>query len=479
MRPHHVAFAVLATAVPLAAFALAPTTTPRLEAFDQARDELEHDALAIYELAGTQDSWTSDEVQAGFAILFAETAKFARVSRALLEDAEDELAGGGTPPDPPIDPDPPTDPDPPGDLWTPSGPSPALVQHPDIPFPEPAPEELAGFELGDTSKNSDPRAGEPILGWNASALVTIPDAWSGERAIVWNNTKPGWGGAGDRGPLWGRRGYNMAGTLENLVQRRVGNWTKGKEGHALYLNPAGDVLIRNVHAIECGAQWGQFAWRPKETRLPLELWPLNTGAVLRIEDSSAIDCGAINAGDAVRASWPLAFYATGHELEVVRFKVRTKLPPFTQNGNPGRQAHGAVFVGPGTSSRINYSGPDAVEYAGDTVRYTATGSNGSDSFQVYARTPKATLEGLDIELWNSDREEVRLWNVGEALLIAPRIVEHGGTADVVIVDDCGRVEIRDAVTELRVRIKSAATPYGPTTASYKVAAGDSFVWPLN
>ena len=441
---------------------LAQRDSPRLTAFDENVTLLREASVEIASGFDLRESWTREEVQAGHERLAEHTAEFAERVRALLEDAEKEL--GNTPREPRS-----------GDSTVRrSGPPLDYKQHPDIPFAPLTEDQTAGFELGAFANGDDYRVGlADIVGYESAEIVRAEDYGLSGRQVIWNNRAPSWNKR-IKGPLWGWRAYNVTGTIDGLIQYRVGDWTNGKEGHGLYLNPYRDLTLTNVEVHQSGAQAFQFPWRPAETRIPPSKWD-NPEHTIRIIDCGAYDCGAITEGDAVRASWPLAYYAPGQSLELVRFTVRTRLPKFATSAGL-RQSHGAVFIGPGAQKPVKYSGPDAYDYAGDSVHWTGEYEDASETFNAYTRTPSAILDSLDVEVWRSDREEVRLWFVSHAVLISPRIVDHGGSNDVVIVDDCGRVEIIDTRTRLVVHVKSRKKPYGPSLSTHVVEVGESWVW---
>lgn len=444
----------------------------RLDAFDSAIADWQKKSNDLFELAGTAESWTKSQVQFGLGWQIKNGSALIQTTRALLEAAEVEnralreqvrrLQGDRGEVD---------DDDDQGDVGQGEEPPAANVLN----YTESAPfrdgNKYAWLEdLTEPERTGAALGGDQSLwmaGWNSANIVKFPASLSG-RTIVWNSTEAPWGN--DYGPLWGIRSYNVGGTLRDFTQYRVGDFHKGREGHAIYLNVYGDVLLERVIAKQCGAQFAQIVWRPGETKIKPELWD-HADRTVRIVDCASIDNGAINEGNAVRASWPLAYYGPGQSIELIRFKVRTKLEPFKISGNPGRQSHGAVFIGPGTSqpSNLDPNAPGNFVFAGDVVN--------EDTLQCYGRTPKALIVDLDVEVWNSDREEVRLWNVGDALVDSARIVDHGGVADLVIVNDCGRVEIREPENDISVRVVSRFKPYGSPLSTHKVRAGETWVWP--
>jgi len=413
-----------------------------LEAFDEAALVLVAGGLDLIELASTAESWTAAEVRAGHRIQLRRTKDFLRYSRGLLEG---EIADRAPPhqTDPPVS-DPPQV-EPPAIDPTPGTPAEFFFENP--PFLDGAPygwlpdlteDDLEGAELREFYRlGKDPAEGL-LGGWNSDQIVQLPAEFSNRRIVYNSHKAPTWD---EWGPKWGIRAYNSEGTIRDLVQYRVGDFTKGREGHAIYLNIAGDLLLERVEAYQCGGQFLQLVWRAKETLIAPEDFD-QADHLVRVVDCVSVDNGAINYGSAVRASYPLAFYNPGQRLELIRFKVRTKLEPF-QTSSGLRTSHGGVFVGPG---------------------------------QEYRRCASAYIEDLDVEVWGSDRSEVKLWAVDEAILLRPRIIDHGGTADVVIVDDCGVVKIIEPRTDIFVSVKSAAKPYSAPIQTHKVRAGETWTF---
>ncbi len=269
------------------------------------------------------------------------------------------------------------------------------------------------------------------------AVQTIPEDAS-NRKVIWNSTKaPGWD---EWGPKWGMRGYNVTGLLENLTQYRCGDFEKGREGHAVYFNVYAGLTLRNVHAIQCGGQAIQLVWRDSETKI------VDGGANemywVRIEDCSAIDCGVINEGSAVRASYPLSFFNPGQAIRIDNFKVRCDIPTF-QKSVGACNSHGGVFIGPG---------------------------------QVYRRCPGAIINGLDIEVNRPDRACLKLWAVDTAIVNELSIVSEGRPGNVTIIDDCGLVEINNPITDINVQVKSSDKPFGQPITVLKVHAGEDWKW---
>jgi hypothetical protein len=441
MKPSTFPILLLLASLSTPAFLSSPaeiesSSSYRVAAFDSASDLLGTRSSAVLDVVDTRETWTKSEVRAGYQYEFAQVRDFASTARALLADAEKSLRecehGSGSAP--PVF-------DPPGSGLPPG--SGAVLEYVENPpfaagglydwLPDLSEEDRTGARLGGTL-----RIGRTPNGWKSSNGFTIPDEWSNDR-VVWNSTKATWD---EFLPKWGIRAYDVRGTIRNLVQFRAGDFTRGREGHGIYLNVFESLLLDNVHAIQCGGQAIQLVWRinnDDETVIPASLHD-QASHKITVRDSSAVDCGAISEGLAVRSSWPLTFYNPGQDFYLIRFKVRTDLQPFKTSSGLSR-SHGAVYIGPGQTQRT---------------------------------TKVVLIDELDVEVWESDRDEVRLESVASGLILSPRIIDRGGTAEIGIVDDCGRIEIRNALAPLTVIIRDKAK-HRPLQ-SFKVEAGANFVW---
>lgn len=236
----------------------------------------------------------------------------------------------------------------------------------------------------------------------------------------------------DYGPKWVYRLYDTSGTVENLKVWRAGDWTKGREGHALYANVLADLTIRDFIATQCGAQAIQLVWRASETAIPKAQWKHGEHTIL-LERVSAIDCGLINEGEAVRASWPISIFNPGQKIILRDCSVETVDAPL---------AHGALFVGDGEG-----------------------------------RTPSLRVDGFRVRVRNSDRPEMRLHGQDDAILTGLDVLEEGGEANVAIADDCTRVEIIDPVHPLVIGIHDASDPHRAPYKTFAVPGGGYFLWP--
>jgi len=236
------------------------------------------------------------------------------------------------------------------------------------------------------------------------------------RTIVWNSTKATWE---EWLPKWGVRDYNAYGLIENLTQYRCGDFHKGREGHAVYLNVISELRMANVHAVECGGNAIQLVWRAKESDVPIEAQSRDNSAIT-LNNVSATNCGAITSGSAVRASYPFSIFNPGQDILINGMKVRCNLPSFLWSGVM-RRSHGGLVIHPG---------------------------------QAYRRTDYVEINGLDIEIHNSRRGLVKLGAIDHCVMRSPRVIDHGGENTVSIVDDCGVVEIIEPLSDLVVKIRS-------------------------
>lgn len=278
------------------------------------------------------------------------------------------------------------------------------------------------------------------FGWQSDREHAVPAALSGRR-VLYNNVATSWG---DTGPLWGIRAYNVTGTLRDLELWRVGDWKKGREGHAVYLNVAGSLEVVGLRAVQCGGQALQIVWRGGETRMPAEAWP-DEGDMISVRDSSAKDCGAITRGAAVRASWPFSIFATGARVEIAGVTVETELPEFVGDRGERFQSHGALLVGWGDQGR---------------------------------RTPSLVVSGLGGRIVRSDRSEVRLEGVDLVIVRGISLTEVGGdgvcTIDAV---GCGAILIEECSVDVRVRVFSRERPWSNPTLERTVRAGGRWSLP--
>lgn len=281
--------------------------------------------------------------------------------------------------------------------------------------------------LPDPIGSFEPMSHEPLeLSSNNSDQVwTFPTAKHQGKRYLGDSASAPWG---DHGPLWGFRCYNVEGEIRDLEVWRCGDFHKGREGHLFYFNVFGDLLISNCTGNQHGGQFLQLVWREGETRIDESLWNHENHTV-RVENCQSIDGGCINEGMAVRASWPIAFYNPGQSLEIDNFVLRAhNVSDFQYNGIT-YNSHGCLFVGPG---------------------------------QVYRRTPNVIVRNVDAECLRPDRSMMKFWGVDNVLVENCRLVAVDGECSITIVDDCGRVELRNIDTDgapLKIKIAKQSDPY--------------------
>ncbi len=296
-----------------------------------------------------------------------------------------------------------------------------------------APRPTGVFELGGPRSLAN-------FGYQSDHAEPAPAAISGRR-VVFNDAPEPWG---DRGPLWGVRAYNVVGEIHDLELWRCGDWTRGREGHAVYLNVAGSLLIDGLTGVQCGGQLLQLVWRVSETRMPRAEWP-DAADQIELLNLRASDCGAINQGMSVRASWPVSIFATGARVSISSLEVRTCLPWFEGDRGERFRSHGALLLEWGEEGR---------------------------------RTPELRVVGLHGRVCSSDRPEVRLSAVDAAYLSAITMTEEGGdgACTISLIDDCGSLEVTDVRAPVRVELRSAARPWGMPVRTVDVPVGGSFAW---
>lgn len=275
---------------------------------------------------------------------------------------------------------------------------------------------------------------------------------------------------GAKGPTWWARDYNTIGTTEDLTVYRVGDFIGGREGHGAYEAPAGTRIWRNSNFIQGGAQGWQDAWRPYETIMPVGIWPTRNH-VLSWVDCSAIDCGAINYGNAVRAAQPWSIYGCAQSVSLIAPVVRCELKPFAVSGKFNRQSHGFLFVGSILKKQPNYyPGAARVHNYADTQIHEL-------DFQTYVKNGGVTVTDCDVELWNPDRELIHVRRSNGLWLVRPHLVDLASTkpAEIVVANDCDHLEIEDPHDPIRVHVMSALKPHGAPLKSFTVNAHQDFV----
>ncbi|MEM7308927.1 MAG: hypothetical protein AAF682_19750 [Planctomycetota bacterium] len=319
------------------------------------------------------------------------------------------------------------------------------VFQPDGPYgyldPIPA-EHLVGAELGGPFRDWGGAC------WASDRVCVIPTELS-NRTVVFNNFAASWG---DRGPERATREVNVTGEVRGLTYWRPGDWTKGRDGHGFYWNVYHDVTFVDCHVFQGGGQAWQLVFRDgaegshHETLFTAEEAD-NQSYTITLRDCSATDNGNIVFGTHAMSSYPVSIFNPGQSVVIDGLRIRCEFPPVTVKDRTF-QSQGGLFLGPGQTQS--------------------------------ARCPSALIEGLDIEVVRAGREELVLWAVDTARVVEPRIVDHGGRADVKIVVDgwqaCGKVEIVRPQTDLYVHLMSGH-PHKVPLETVLVRAGETFVWP--
>ncbi|MEM7308924.1 MAG: hypothetical protein AAF682_19735 [Planctomycetota bacterium] len=284
--------------------------------------------------------------------------------------------------------------------------------------------------------------------WDSDRACVFPEElWN--RTVVFNNAATSWG---DRGPNWAQREVNATGEVRGLTYWRAGNWTKGFDGHAFYWNVYHDATFVDCHVFQGGGQAWQLVYRDgsegghNETAISREE-AANHEYTITLRDCSATDNGNILYGAHAMSSYPVSIFNPGQSVVIDGLKIRCEFPEVTEKGRTF-QSQGGLFIGPGQTAS--------------------------------SRCPSALIEGLDIEVVRSGREELVLWAVDTARIVQPRIVDHGGQADVKIVvggwQACGNVEIVEPLADLYVHLMDGH-PHKVPMETVLVPAGGSFVWP--
>jgi hypothetical protein len=292
--------------------------------------------------------------------------------------------------------------------------------------------------------------------WAKASVCTLPESiWN--RTVIFNDDAAPWG---EHGPMRASREVNVTGVAKGITYWRPGDWTMGRDGHGFYWNVLGDVTLEGCAVVEGGGQAFQLVSRPGETGIPWADDPddptpeadtvteRNALGTLTLRDCRAIDCGQIERGMMVHSSYPVSIFNPGQRVEIDGLVIRCEFPELRDKYDKPFRSRGGLFLGPGQIPT--------------------------------ARTPVAWIRGLDVEVTKADRQELVLWGVDEVHVIEPRIVDHGGAADVAIVvqgeSAVGRVEIVATQTPLRVHLH-ANHPHRPPIETVEVPAGGDFTWP--
>ncbi len=278
------------------------------------------------------------------------------------------------------------------------------------------------------------------FGWDSAEVHPVPASLS-NRKIVFNNLAAPWG---ERGPKWGIRAYNVVGKLVNLELWRCGDWTQGREGHAVYLNVAGDLLIDKLRGVQNGGQLLQLVWRPGETKMPQDLWP-SVKHLIDLRNLISLDNGAINFGQSVRASWPISIFSPGSRVHIKSPRISTELADFTGDHGERCKSHGALLVTEG-------------EYG--------------------QHTPELVVDDLKARLVLPDRSSIRLSGADAVVLRYPDIEVLGGEgiATLSVVDSCKSIRIVNAKRPIRAQVFHASQPWNSPYQQVTIPVGGRFDW---
>jgi hypothetical protein len=192
---------------------------------------------------------------------------------------------------------------------------------------------------------------QPVLKVDSNKTAEIitweTSEWEG-RKYLGNSANSSWG---ERGPKWGWRRYNLQGLIKDLIVWRIGDFHQGREGHGIYANVYGDLTIADSSFDQCGAQALQLVWRPKETLVPQGDWP-DASRTITLDEVHATDCGVINKGSQVRASWPFAIYSPGQNIRIEGCSNACNIASFYIPGKNGTfRSHGSLIVSPAQTYR--------------------------------------------------------------------------------------------------------------------------------
>lgn len=238
--------------------------------------------------------------------------------------------------------------------------------------------------------------------------------------------------APDHGTLWHANAYNIYGVVRDLELWAIGDFLKGREGHGLYLRtiPHLDTLIERYRCYKNGGQAVQREWRRSETEIPESVW-IGAGGTFTLQDCDSQETGLIDTGTggmAVRASWAYSLYNTKQKTVVRRCKHTNFYSPSPHEGS--------LFVG-----------------------------YGKDAW----RTPSLLVEDCDFWTVSSDRSDIFLQGVDDAIIRRTAIRGTGPNID--IVNNCKRVSVGNMPMDVTVREKAASGPHNAPVRTWLVKAG--------
>ena len=280
----------------------------------------------------------------------------------------------------------------------------------------------------------------PYLNYNLSGVPEpLPFIPPGDH--VGNNDVAPWG---DHGPLWFCRWYNALGTVGGFDVFRIGDFTRGREGHVFYFNCLEDVTIQNVNAYQCGAQFAQMVWRPNETTIPPQNWHQQDFTVT-IRDCSVIDQGVINTGVAVRASWPISFFNPGQDLVVENLLLDVDIANFFNSSMQGPfNSHGAILCTPGST------------------------------------VENVTITNPVIRLRRPDRALFRFWGAQNISITGGSVDITAGTRQIDLVDTAGvqtlSIQGMSTTFPILVRILSTSSPWSNPIQTFLYDGSSPLFW---
>ena len=247
---------------------------------------------------------------------------------------------------------------------------------------------------------------------------------------------------GDGTTYWLFRGYDMDGVVvDTTIWRNAGDegrndageWTEKDEGHAIYLNLFGSLLVHDSHFEDLLGQAIQLVWggsnRYKETNLHGPR-PARTVELINV---TCLNCGHDDNDIADRASFPISFKGIGQSVSMEGVVVRSD-DDFKKwwNHRTERwdQSRGGVLVG----------------LEGDRGR----------------PTPHLGIRGLEIDIINSDREAVKLERIDNVDWVGGHVQVRGEgrQASINIYPDCPMGRISDVDGDFVVM---RITPGSPAT----------------
>lgn len=252
---------------------------------------------------------------------------------------------------------------------------------------------------------------------------------------------------------WGVRGYEMADTLLDRVEvTGFGRATpEHDEGHALYLNPIGDLTIVDGWIHHNGGQGTQLVNRPEESARPRG--PAAGRIVIRRTRYHE------NGFNPDRGGFQLSIFGTGQDvvLEDVEFRAGFEREPWDA-ASPGIGSRGALVIEPE---------PWAPELGKDP--WWRPVDAGAEDFELPFTQGRVELRGVRVRHRAPDRAILQLKGCRELVVSGCDFAsDGGGPAPRIELDrpdrpgrDCGRIEWRgnrgDAVVYVRGQRRGLAS----------------------